>query len=327
MTTSVEQICRCLRVEGGVLTTRMQEFGRNRGLSIGVSLGAEHFFREIRRKERDGTNPFISSKTVWSQVIETRVLHDIHRYAEFPWVYIEVPSAEQKLDANCFAAKAHNSSIAFDSLKGTNQTPKWYTCNTTSNMIPHMDFEVAEHCDAVGGWSCASKTFFGCLLHESLAFRKNGSFDDSWFLSLGLCGHAVVIAWPLRFTLFHHDGVDHSLYWPVTLDVLSKLEFVCVTDVDQVEVVQLEWLSPAVQLLKFGVKCVAGSGFVMRGVCEPSGLMSVAAANGFWDLTKMQLQKLASHFGSDQGAGSLFAILKRFGCEICGRWRGRFVNH
>lgn len=196
-----QQLLQICILSGWVVTDRFRHWLEQRFAKLTQSQLAEDGFNREKRAARKQLNRTGREVLAYSSLVESRVMHEAHDYAEFDADHAALPRGAT-LDQTLFRPTFGCFSFDPKGLVSYSQKTPWYSPGAAKLPIAHLDLLVLREArernrwHALGGLWC--QAFFEAD-HNFLVRSASASDDDGdiWFVPLKSASNGMVCLWPM----------------------------------------------------------------------------------------------------------------------------------
>lgn len=279
---------------------------------VGQSKVVEDLFQcERIDSTKRGMNLRMTSTRKWHVAFSSGVLSERHRFQEPDWRRLQLSRADRELSAKMgskafYRPAKRKSPVWFKKLVGKGQTTDWPSFRPAAMGFPAIDMVIMQHYSKSGAY----EKFTQCWFAEFFAPVQILIKDGLSYLVVG-CLATVVLA------VVRIESRKVKTRTVFTLPRLaSPPELLVVDDPKSVLVVPGSWSSPLKQLFAYsgvaqsGLDGFApGDGVVYAASKKPVPFLQEAAAQCFWPIGLLSLQRLSSWLKLDCKPNALVEAL------------------
>lgn len=289
---SVEHLVRCLAEERYEATQKFDDMLKLRFNRLMGTQVLEDGFNRQRRKEELSKNKQGRPQMMMQKLISTSILSGVHHFAEAT-VDERVIQRGTKLGSDVF----HPSGKVWERLReviGYNRNSTWWSSTPDNQAVPYADLELYRWVRARKREKDLQTSWLSCLLRgPRLLLREVRT--KRWFFVLCEITTSASIGWPAMEV---QCKAKNETWFAPRQDVVERdLCYIVVLDDKTYECMSFEWMAP---LATWSIApktrgCDAFEQVLARPTVKPMSLLSAAARNGFYDLSRQALEQL-QHF-------------------------------
>ena len=268
--------------------------------TLQTSKVVEDGVRVLRRAEQLSSSNSLGYSSLYSNLIQSDVLHQQHRYDHIGEYRLGAREAEPSprrlyhLDMPSTVGTGLN----FAHITEGGSNPDWPHHSVQTSPAIVGDLWLCRYCDEHDCWNYAESCWLSTIPGAQVGLVLGQKGKEKWHMSLGdlagtgllCCGivgypgladgtHPGLKAWRPKFATTDFDGI----------------EILTVLNIHDWEVLPMRVQSPIQRMLESCDDDKQGICLVEDGDDGPQGLLQHAAQHCFWDVTKACLQMLAKH--------------------------------
>lgn len=308
----VEHLTGMLDADGWELSGKTEKALRDRHSRLIQTQVNEDAFNRMRYLEQKKPNKVSRQEELYRVVIEKGVLHKVHGFDQIQRHEVGLPRGLDFPPA-AFQPKA-TLWKALKGIVGHNQKSAWWSGGPTQHHVPHCDLEFFKYLVDEKHEHLADCAWLSCLISSPTILVRRiaalGQPDNDWMMCMAEVSGSASICWPFDVASAPGDG-DMPRFRPRKVKDFMTLPWAVVVDETLWEAVAIEWTCP----LAMWSRCPASrmtepSASLCAWATSPPGpLLTVAAMQAFFDLSRPTLIKLSGRVGVPFSEGDdLFTV-------------------
>eukprot|EP00971_Amphidinium_carterae_P121129 2399239-Amphidinium_carterae.2 len=242
-------------------------------------------------EQRSSFNRISSGETTWQRLLEAQTESKKHRFERVPWEETVVPRGlAQRSVASLFRVRPQTVPSMCRQIVSQSRGSAFYSPSPLRTAsLPREDIELLKALRMEDKLDMAPHSWWSTLLRSKRLLVRHPTYTkNKWVLSMGCVGGSCGMGWPVQAKIIKSEHV----YVPSRLEDFVWLP---VVDPESWTSMTVEWKSPL--YIKLWCGRWAKSGVMLWPTSEAGSLLRVSAENGFWDIPKSGLVKIAGELG------------------------------